>query len=99
MRPIQGHAASMRPGSLVERKENLACNTHPRARMVHEFNAPHVRRGACRKVWKRGWKGLDGVGPSKGTQPENRANPPVSWSVDKLCDRPVGGRAGVEQNP
>src|SRR5215212_5095206 len=34
----------MRPGSLVERKENLACNTHLRAWMVQEFNAPHVRR-------------------------------------------------------
>ena len=28
--------------------------------------------------------GPDGVGPSTGPQPENRANPPVSWSADKL---------------
>jgi two-component system NarL family sensor kinase len=36
-----------------------------------------------------GWIGSD---LPRGTQPENRAHPPVSRPADKLCDRPPAGR-------
>src|SRR3954467_10623987 len=64
----------------------LACETAWRVwdeRRVSSSDGPVAKFG---NGGERGWTGSD---LPRRTQPENRANPPVSWPADKLCDRPL----------